>query len=238
MNQLKLFLSSETCRTGWIALGCALAALAIGCSEPQERTARDYWPDGTLRETRAQIRVDDTLWLDHGVFASWYESGAKHQFGAYDSGQKTGLWTTWYNSDPPLKLSEGNFVAGEMDGQWRYWMNHAAHMKLASGDSMDHGHVSHTTDSQALSQRARHPNPHKTETYRLGVAEGLWLSWHPDGSIADSMNYVAGKLHGRVISYHSDGQLASEVVYDHGVIVRPLMIWDADGRLLQSDLEK
>ena len=87
---------------------------------------------------------------------------------------------------------------------------------------------------QDMDMRAHPMNPNKIESYTAGVPDGLWLSWHADGSVADSMYYVAGKLHGRVVSYHPNGRLASEIAYDHGVVVTPLQIWDEEGRPLET----
>ncbi len=79
-----------------------------------------------------------------------------------------------------------------------------------------------------------HPmKPHKRQAYKTGKAHGLWISWHSERQVADSVYYVDGKPEGKVVSYFADGSLASEAHYVEGALVGEVKIWNEAGELIK-----
>lgn len=229
---------------------CSLVALVLtvlmgSCGSDRERVKTTIRAGGGMQEDVEQVLNEADEWVNHGNYSAWYESGRRRLTGSYDAGKKTGLWTTWYDIDPPQKLSEGEFVSGEMHGQWSYWMSHTHHLDHTAIDSQAEigsdgqvddsaSHDSASADSSGGSSMEHSKLPHKRESFDQGVPHGLWISWRPDRSIADSAFYVNGKLEGRVLSYHPNGQLASESSYKNGKRIEPLRIWNEAGKLLKE----
>ena len=182
-----------------------VSLLAGGCNGAagQQET---HWSDGTLKERWAETESDGGSSVRHGSYESWYASGHMHERGEYSGGEKQGTWTEWYDHSSSTRLSKGAYLAGERHGVWTYWHN-PEHASLHGDFHSGHGEVDHSMMEMPVL---------KVAGYSHGAAHGDWISWHASGQVADSMQYVNGKLEGDVRVYNEEGTLVSSRTYQQG----------------------
>lgn len=226
--------------------------VAISCGSDNTRTQSTTWPDGSVKERWQEQKLDDGSFDRQGRYRSRFEDGRLNEEGNYEAGQKTGKWTTWYGTEPNKKRMEGEFLKGEMHGTWHYWMNHDHAAMMAHADSMrsdssndtasmahhynaDSAAVSDSGDSARGTPETAEHRPHKREEYSHGKPNGIFISWHPDGQVADSMGYVDGLLHGTYKLYHQNGQIATEAVYDMGARQGAQTFFGEDGSVIRRE---
>ncbi len=65
-------------------------------------------------------------------------------------------------------------------------------------------------------------------TYRNGWQDGPERQYYPDGSLKSEGFWVYGGRRGRRLFWHPNGQLADELEYDRGQVVR-IGRWDEKG---------
>ena len=66
------------------------------------------------------------------------------------------------------------------------------------------------------------------------IRHGLFLAYHPDGSLASEGEYRDGVEHGLWRDFHTNGRLAAEGTYAGGEQIGDWRFWNSDG-LLQTD---
>jgi antitoxin component YwqK of YwqJK toxin-antitoxin module len=116
-----------------------LTAAFMSCSDDQVSKQETHWGNDQLKEQTTILRLVDGSMVKQGPYKSWYESGRLHKEGEYKNNKMNGQWTVWYDCDPGVKITQGNFVEGEMDGRWDYWMD--------PRHTHNRHHEGHTTDS-------------------------------------------------------------------------------------------
>lgn len=201
-------------------------AMVQSCGADPVPMGTTQWPNGNAMEQWGQAVSDAGGTTRHGLYQSWYESGLPKDSGQYVSGEKSGLWTRWYDADPAVKLWEGEYVDDKREGRWTYWRDPShAHMGHTG-----HDHA-HNGDQSATEMMAEVKHEH----YQNGLAHGQWISWHSNGQQADSMTYVSGQLEGMWRSYHPNGVRQSESNYLNGKLQGPIMIWDSLGQAIVAD---
>jgi len=67
-------------------------------------------------------------------------------------------------------------------------------------------------------------------SYRDGMKQGLWLSWHTNGKMASQGMMIDDQRHGPWIEYHSNGNKLSFGSYNHGQEEGPWTFWYSDGQ--------
>jgi len=217
---------------GLFVAALMVIVLAASCQQSGERIQRSYWPGGQTKEVWTEVLSEDQRWLKSGLSTTYYESGRERERGMYAFGQRTGLWQSWYDNNWSAPLMQGRYVAGEMDSVWEYWMD-PAHHGAASHTGSHSSHNSGGSMGKDSALVADQRKPHKREAYKAGKAHGLWMSWHSEHQIADSIYYVDGKLEGKVVSYFANGSLASEAHYADGALVSEVKIWNEAGELIK-----
>jgi antitoxin component YwqK of YwqJK toxin-antitoxin module len=139
-----------------LALLPLLVALAVHCLPPVRASSGDsptpthvtreeHWPDGTLRERKQVLRLEDGTTVDDGPFERWYNDGTLeykavfslgkkegttvryHRNGRiaseqqYSDGERNGLSVSW--DDSGKKVKEENWADGQPHGTWTIWKN-------------------------------------------------------------------------------------------------------------------
>jgi hypothetical protein len=72
---------------------------------------------------------------------------------------------------------------------------------------------------------------HYKGTPFTGVVE---YSRHPDGSVAEELQYVKGYMEGFSRAYFPNGQLEQEVFYKYNRMYGHMKIWDQNGSLIEQ----
>lgn len=146
-------------------------------------------PDGaTLVEAQdggLTARSCEVGGVRHGPHGLWDDED-KRLDGAYDLGQRTGLWREWYaggESHGGLR-ARGSFVADAEHGAWKTWR--ADGSLEARGDYAD------------------------------GQRTGTWQGLHPNGVEAWTGAFVDGLEHGVWVYRRADGTREAEVVFAAG----------------------
>ncbi len=81
-----------------------------------------------------------------------------------------------------------------------------------------------------------HPNGTKSleGRYLNNKRDGIWKSWHDDGSLWSEGSFVAGQREGVGTVYFPNGQKQIEGHYKHGKRVGKWKYWDESGNLLNE----
>lgn len=224
-----------------------LTAAIYGCSSDGIEPVQTFYTDGTLHK-QYSIRIANGIdTVRHGAYKSYYPSGRLRQEGIFVHGEKDSVWSTWYDSDEGVRISEGAYSNGLIDGQWKFWMDpshsHHQQMQMASRqhDGYDHSdtmqpmmHGGADSMDHSGHKTADEMSPVKIVEYEHGKRNGLSISWHPNGGVADSMYYVNDQIVGWSLVYHENGQLATKVEYINGEKTGVQTYWDENGAELRT----
>ncbi|MCC6574118.1 MAG: CPBP family intramembrane metalloprotease [Planctomycetes bacterium] len=61
----------------------------------QIQQRKDYYESGELEAERSVRVLSDGKEVNHGPYVRWYANGVKAEEGAFDNGEKVGLWRSW-----------------------------------------------------------------------------------------------------------------------------------------------
>ena len=131
-----------------------LAVLALDCLTPSyanpdnpptpgHETIEARWPDGTMRERRQVLRLEDGTAVDDGPFERWYNDGTTEYKAVFVLGKKEGTTVRYHRNgqiasrqqyqdgkpdgpsvswdDSGNKVKEENWAAGRPHGTWTVW---------------------------------------------------------------------------------------------------------------------
>ena len=151
-----------------LALLPLLAVLALDCSTlcvassdnppaPGHETVEERWPDGTMRQRKQVLRLEDGTTVDDGPFERWYIDGTKEYSAVFVRGKKDGTTVRYHRNgqiasrqqyqdgrldgpsvswdDGGRKVKEENWADGLPHGTWTVWKDG----KVAWTHTFDHG---------------------------------------------------------------------------------------------------
>jgi len=79
-------------------------------------------------------------------------------------------------------------------------------------------------------------NKYSTGTYEMGLYEGPWQYWYPNGQSCKSVIFKAGKPHGKWDIFRPDGTLKASKAYQDGLRHGPWKYYFEDGKQLKVEL--
>jgi antitoxin component YwqK of YwqJK toxin-antitoxin module len=123
----------------------------------------------------------------------WYENGQKKDSGQLREGKKTGLWKEWHRNG--RLQTKGNYVF-----------------------NFKHNSMPPQTGSRTERRLA-------TFFWLMNqpdVKDGLWMRWHDNGQVQDSLRYENGLPQGVYRAWHSNGLIEAEGLYYSG---RESLVW-------------
>jgi hypothetical protein len=150
------------------ALLLLLAVLALVCptltygssDKPPaagHETVEERWPDGTLRQRKQVLRLEDGTTVDDGPFERWHSDGTMEYKAVFVFGKKEGTTLRYHRNgriasrqhyqdgrldgpsvswdDSGRKVKEENWADGQPHGTWTVWKDG----KIAWTHTFDHG---------------------------------------------------------------------------------------------------
>ena len=147
------------------------------------------------------------------------------------SGRKQGRWKK-HDKDGHA-LYDGQFKDGVPSGTFRYYYTDGKLKAIAvmSDDGQTARTVSYANNDRKIAE-GNYRNEKKDSTwkyysdydgallseenYTLGVKNGVFLTFYPNGKMAERINYRDGQKDGEWIQYFNDGNLKFEGSYSHG----------------------
>lgn len=146
----------------------------------------------------------------HGKHIKWHKNGQIHEQGHFKYGRRYAFWTTWYFGGQ--KRSAGEFIDGKRDSSWVWWHKNG---QVSSKGIMKIG-------KRILDWRDWYDNGQVEKSYSydsLGVMQGLYYEFYPDGSKKVEGFSVGGKKHGLWREWDSDGNLVVERQFEEGELI-------------------
>jgi len=140
----------------------------------------ERFDDGSIKVEREVTLDSEGNYVNHGPWRMWNKAGQMVAEGSYDHGQRTSIWTRWYdrNDSPILNqapfrgfkppfLSQTNFENGVMEGEWSIF---DAEQRRCCQISITHG-----------------------------KRNGISLFWQPDGTVLQQSEFEMGVPSGDVL---------------------------------------
>jgi hypothetical protein len=122
------------------ALDCFPLSLAAddAVGEPDRATIEERWPDGTLRERKQVVRLDDGTTVNDGTFERWYADGTLEYRAVFALGKKEGE-TVRYHANGRV-ASRQHYHDGKLDGPSISWDDQGRKVKEENwADGRPHG---------------------------------------------------------------------------------------------------
>ena len=101
------------------------------------------------------------------------------------------------------------------DKRYYYWYDGTTIQSTQSGFN------GHLLDGEYSESQYPQNNILCKGTFKNGLKNGEWLSWHPNGKIKSIENWKYGLLHGEQYTYDEKGICRTGVYYDHGHRCKP-----------------
>lgn len=185
----------------------------------------ELYPNKQARESWTEVRNSSGEYVRQGVYQSWHTNGQQRTVGAYDHGQRVGLWTTkseqgqlveWQDYENGLehglyvsyhptknKKCEGRYAHGKREGSWRWWYADAMLKEL--GD------------------------------YTYGLKQGKWFQYSEVGQKMREASYLEGVLNGRYVEWRDNGLRKLEGQYRDGAKEGIWTTWDEMGQISSTE---
>ncbi len=150
----------------------------------------ERFADGTIKVEREVALDAEGNYVNHGPWRLWNKAGKLLAEGSFDHGQRTSIWTRWYDRGDSTLLNQTPFR--------RY------HAPFMSQVNYDHGLVDgEWTIFDAQQRRCCQIS------ISQGKRHGMSLFWLPDGSVLQQSMYERGVPTGEVLQLDSKtGKLA------------------------------
>jgi antitoxin component YwqK of YwqJK toxin-antitoxin module len=170
-------------------------------------------PEG-LEQYCAIVAADGSEVL-HGPARTWYGSKRKESEGAFENGERHGLWFFWHADT--TAAAKGRFEHGKRQGEWRFYEQvgdgKRRHIYVHFKDDVRHGewkqkHISESGVTPQLYEVEGH--------YENGMKSGIWVHYDEYGDPDEEVEYAYGKRHGRAIYWYSPRKKKAEGQYRYG----------------------
>ena len=150
----------------------------------------ERYDDGSVKVEREVTLDSEGNYVNHGPWRMWNQDGKLIAEGSFDHGQRSSIWTRWYDrndsqvlTQTPFRsfkapfLSQANFENGVMEGEW----------SIFDAEQRRCCQISITQ----------------------GKRDGMALFWLPDGTVLQQLEYEHGVPSGDVLQLDtSTGKLA------------------------------
>ncbi|MBE0675589.1 MAG: hypothetical protein IH591_13090 [Bacteroidales bacterium] len=212
---------------------------------------REYDGSGTI--TGSKIYNDDGLVLSEGIVneagnrnGRWkdlYPDGTVQAEGQYNENRQTGTWR-YYNRSGKVEQT-GSFINGRAEGLWRWFYDDGSLLReeeyyqgRRDGAYTEYGRggeiiaTGEYADGEKNGEWKYSSGDYSEEgKYILGLMDGLWKSFYPDGKLRFKGNYVQGNADGAHVYYYPDGKVMEERHYDMGLREKTWRKFNEEGLL-------
>lgn len=213
---------------------------------------REYNPDGTI--SNAKIYNDNGVLISEGIVDAegnrsgpWKDYSADGKVtaeGNYTANRRTGAWK-FYNSQGRLEQA-GSFSNGRIDGTWRWYYPGGELLReedyfqgRRDGSYTEYTRTGEIIASGTFADGERNgawkvttgDNTEEGE-YLLGLMNGEWKSYYPDGKLRFKGQYRQGNPDGRHILYYENGRMKEDRYYRNGLRTRTWKKYDELGEVI------
>lgn len=183
---------------GCVVVALACQAAAVECPEgagPHSRNVGGAWLDEWC-----ELAIEGEV-VRHGPYeSSWLPDMKPRMEGAYQRGQRTGRWRSWYRSGQPS--SETTFRTGESHGASLKW--------VPDGSLRSAGHVRNGERYGTWLSYHENGQLAREENYKAGELTGVFRSWYEDGQPRQIGEYASGEQSGHWTTYTPEGEIKAE----------------------------
>ena len=215
---------------------------------------REYGNDGKV--INSKIYNDNGLLLSEGIVdeagnrnGKWkdmYPSGKIQTEGQYAENRRSGLWK-FYNDSEKIEQT-GYYNNGRPDGIWKWYYENGSLLREEEyfQGQRDGSYTEYSKNREIIAQglysdgeknsdwKYRSANNIEEGKYIIGLRDGVWKSYYPNGRLKFKGNYVQGNANGTHTYYYEDGKIKEERYYQMGFREKTWKKYDEDGTLLLS----
>ena len=210
---------------------------------------REYGDDGKVKN--AFIYNDNGLLISEGIvdesgnlnrkWKNYYPDGRIKAEGSYNDNRRTGLWK-FYNNSSKVEQT-GSYNNGRPDGLWQWYYNDGSVLReeeyfqgfrdgLYSEYAKDGSVI--VTGQYSDGERNglwKFTSGDYTEegNYIIGLKDGQWKSYYPDGTHKYRGYYVQGNPDKQHLYYYESGRVKETQYYQMGIRQRTWKKYDEEG---------
>jgi uncharacterized protein len=173
---------------------------------------KDLYPDGKVQ---AEGQFTDNRRT--GTWKFYSLAGKVEQTGAYNNGRPDGIWK-WYYDDNTL-LREEEYFQGKRDGAFTEYS--------ITGEIISKGQYSDGEKNAAWKYNSG--NNIEEGKYIIGLRDGLWKSYYPDGKLRSKGNWIQGNPDGEHSFYYPEGKIKEQQFYKNGIRQKTWKKFDEEG---------
>jgi antitoxin component YwqK of YwqJK toxin-antitoxin module len=168
-----------------------------------------------------RIGVKDSIGRWQGSVRDFYEDGTIQMKGAYKDSRRDGIFL--YYSHHNTYTSAGRYADNRSIGKWQTFHNNGKlESEIVYGEGMFTNNIWDSTGVAVVSggrgtiAEFYQDGRKKSEgQYNNGSREGIWMGWHPDGSIY----YKEEFNHGLLVHGRSRAMNGEEFIYDGSTLI-------------------
>jgi len=213
---------------------------------------REYNGDGVV--ILSKIYNDRGLLVSEGIVDEQENrNGSRKDFsaegdiiaeGSYNDNRRTGTWKFY---SPAGKLEQvGTFSNGRIDGTWRWYYPEGELLReeeyyqgRRDGNYTEFSRNGEIIATGAYADGERNgewsfKSGDNTETgvYLLGLRDGLWKAFYPDGKLRFKGTYNQGNPDGRHTLYYDKGRIKEERNYENGLRSKTWKKYNEEGEVI------
>ncbi len=213
---------------------------------------REFNPDGSVKNAR--IYNDNGVLISEGIvdeggnrrgpWKDYLPSGGVTAEGIYTDSRRTGVWK-FYN--PAGKLEQaGSYINGRIDGTWRWYYPTGELLREEDyfQGRRDGTYTEYTRIGEIIAQGTYADGERNGEwkittgdnaeegNYLLGLRDGLWRSWYPNGKPRFKGEFKQGNPEGRHTLYYDSGRPKEDRYYKNGFRTRTWKKYNEDGEVI------
>jgi uncharacterized protein len=161
---------------------------------------KDLYPDGKVQ---AEGQYNDNRRT--GIWKFYANDGRIEQTGSFNNGRPDGIWKWYYENNSLLREEE--YFQGKRDG--------ACTEYAVNGDIITQGQYS---DGEKNGEwKYKTANNEEEGKYILGLRDGLWKTYYPEGKLRSKGVYVQGNPDGTHVLYYDNGKIKEQQYYEMGI---------------------
>ena len=207
----------------------------VNVDEGELRILEQTYRDGSKKSRRHVKKTPEGI-VNHGPYVRWYRNGVVAEEGEFRDGERDGVFIERF--DTGQMKSEIEWEAGQVHGTKREWSDIGFVKKEAEfrhgvlhGRYATYGMVLEDQRFVRISGRFDEGVKVGPWTYAYGggekrdagefvngLREGLWTTWHENGTLELEAHYRAGQWHGTVAEYDGEGRPLSTGTYVDGTL--------------------
>lgn len=176
---------------------------------------KDYYPDGSLM-SEGQYTNN----LRSGIWKFYNSKGNLEQTGSFYFGRPDGIWRWYYENNAILREEE--YYRGQRDGTYtEYSLTGKIIVQGQYTDGEKNGTWSYNSDN--FSEKG---------DYIIGLKDGLWQSYYPDGTLRYKGKFIQGNADGLHQYFYDNGTPREEQYYKNGIRDKTWRKYDEEGLLV------